>query len=411
MTEREDPLRARRAERLPGIERAAARAAAAPADFALWNLGFRPFYLLASAFAAVSILLWVAQYAGYLPLTYLADPVWHAHEMLFGYAIAVIAGFLFTAGRNWTGQPTPTGPLLASYALLWLAGRVAVLLPYPWAAAVLNAAFPVAVAAGLAVPLARSGNRRNYFFVALLVLLGGVAFTIHLARLGVVALPARAGIGIGLDIVLFVVAVMGGRVIPMFTNNGVPGTRATRHPLVEKTALGGVLALIIADVLQPAPAVIAVVAGVTAIAHAVRLALWQPWRTTSTPLVWILHASYAWIVVYLALRALAVLDYVATPLATHALTIGAIGGMTIGMMTRTARGHSGRPLVADRFETACYVLVQLAALVRVFGGIALPEFYRATVVVSGLCWSTGFAIYAIRYWPILTRPRLDGKPG
>ena len=128
--------------------------------------------------------------------------------MLFGYAIAVIAGFLFTAGRNWTGQPTPTGSLLASYALLWLAGRVAVLLPYPWTAAVLNAAFPVAVAAGLAVPLARSGNRRNYFFVALLVLLGGVAFTIHLARFGIVTLPARAGIGIGLDIVLFVVAVM-----------------------------------------------------------------------------------------------------------------------------------------------------------------------------------------------------------
>jgi uncharacterized protein involved in response to NO len=411
MTEREDLLRTRRAERLPGIERPAARAVAAPADFALWNLGFRPFYLLASVFASISILLWVAQYAGYLPLTYLADPVWHAHEMLFGYAIAVIAGFLFTAGRNWTGQPTPTGSLLASYALLWLAGRVAVLLPYPWTAAVLNAAFPVAVAAGLAVPLARSGNRRNYFFVALLVLLGGVAFTIHLARFGVVTLPARAGIGIGLDIVLFVVAVMGGRVIPMFTNNGVPGTRATRHPLVEKVALGGVLALIVADVLQPAPAVIVVVAGVTAIAHAVRLALWQPWRTTSTPLVWILHASYAWIVVYLVLRALAVLDYVAAPLATHALTIGAIGGMTIGMMTRTARGHSGRPLVADRFETACYGLVQMAALVRVFGGIALPEFYRTTVVVSGFCWAAGFAIYAIRYWPILTRPRLDGKPG
>jgi uncharacterized protein involved in response to NO len=407
----QDSLRPRRAERLPGIERPDARVQASRAAFALWNLGFRPFYLLASAFAAVSILLWVAQYAGYLPLTYVADPLWHAHEMLFGYAIAVISGFLFTAGRNWTGQPTPTGALLAGYALLWLAGRVAVLLPYPWIAAILNAAFPVAVGAGLAVPLARSGNRRNYFFVALLVLLGGVAFTIHLARLGIVTLPARAGIGIGLDIVLFVIAVMGGRVIPMFTNNGVPGTRATRHPLVEKAALGGVLALIVVDVLQPAPALVVAVAGIAAIAHAIRLALWQPWRTTSAPLVWILHAAYAWVVVYLALRAIDAAGYVATPLAIHALTIGAIGGMTIGMMTRTARGHSGRPLVVDRYEIACFALVQAAALVRVFGGIALPEFYRATVVLSGLCWSTGFAIYAIRYWPILTRPRLDGKPG
>jgi uncharacterized protein involved in response to NO len=147
------------------------------------------------------------------------------------------------------------------------------------------------------------------------------------------------------------------------------------------------------------------------VAHAVRLSLWRPWRTASTPLVWILHVAYGWIVVYLALRALAAWGYVAAPLAVHALTIGTIGGMTIGMMTRTARGHSGRPLVADRYDVTCYALVQLAALVRVFGGIALPEFYRATVVLSGLCWSSAFALYAIRYWPILTRPRLDGKPG
>jgi uncharacterized protein involved in response to NO len=127
--------------------------------------------------------------------------------------------------------------------------------------------------------------------------------------------------------------------------------------------------------------------------------------------VWILHASYAWIVVYLVLRALAAWGLVASPFAVHALTIGAIGGMTIGMMTRTARGHTGRPLVADRYEIACYALIQAAAVVRVFGGMLLPGIYLATVVVSAACWSVGFAIYAIRYWPILTRSRLDGKPG
>jgi hypothetical protein len=128
-------------------------AASAPAsvtpEFALWRLAFRPFYLLASIFAAISILLWIGEYAGVLPNVYLRDPVWHAHEMLFGYTIAVIAGFLFTAGRNWTGKPTPTGPLLAGYALLWLAGRIMVFTPYPVAAAMVNAAFPIAVAAGL----------------------------------------------------------------------------------------------------------------------------------------------------------------------------------------------------------------------------------------------------------------------
>ena len=380
-------------------------------DFALWNLGFRPFYLLAGIFASVSILLWIAEYAGGLPAGYLHDPVWHAHEMLFGYTIAVITGFLFTAVRNWTGQPTPTGGLLAAYALLWIAGRISVLTPYAFVSAVLNAVFPIAVAAGIAVPLVRSGNRRNYFFVGLLVLLGLATFAVHMARLGVVAWPARASLQVALDAVLFIIAVMAGRVVPMFTNNGVAGTRAVRHPLVEKAALGGVLLLILADLSQVDPAWIGVVAIVVAFAHAARLWLWQPWRTRSTPLVWVLHVAYAWIAVYLVLRALAAWGVVASPLAVHALTIGTIGGMTIGMMTRTARGHSGRPLVADGAEVTCYALIALAAVIRVFGGIALPEFYRATVVLSGLCWSAGFALFTFRYWPILTRPRQDGKPG
>ena len=389
----------------------AASPASATPDFALWRLGFRPFYLLASIFAAVSILLWIGEYAGVLSNVYLRDPVWHAHEMLFGYTIAVIVGFLFTAGRNWTGQPTPTGTLLAGYALLWLAGRLVVLTPYPIAAAVVNAAFPIAAAAGLAVPLARSRNRRNYFFVALLVLLGLVTLAVHLARLGIVTLPQRASLQVGLDAVLFIIAVMGGRVIPMFTNNGIPGLRATRSASVEKLALGGLLLLLASDLLAAPAWVIAALAIAVAIVHAARWWLWQPWRTTSAPLVWVLHAAYAWVVVYLVLRALAEWGVIAPPLATHALTIGVIGGMTIGMMTRTARGHSGRPLVADGFEVACYLLVQLAAIVRVFGGIALPDLHRASVVISGLCWSAAFALYAVRYWPILTRPRLDGKPG
>src|SRR5512142_1936637 len=372
-------------------------AAPAPApatpEFALWRLGFRPFYLLASIFAAVSILMWIGEYAGVLPEVYLRDPVWHAHEMLFGYTIAVIVGFLFTAGRNWTGQPTPTGALLAGYALLWVAGRLVALTPYPVAAAVVNAAFPIAAAAGLAIPLGRSRNRRNYFFVALLVLLGLVTLAVHLARLGIVNWPQRASLQVGLDAVLFIVAVMGGRVIPMFTNNGIPGLRATRNASVEKLALGGLLLLLASDLLAAPVWAIAALAIAVAIAHAVRWWLWQPWGTKSAPLVWVLHAAYAWVVVYLVLRALAEWGVIAPPLATHALTIGVIGGMTIGMMTRTARGHSGRPLVADGFEVACYLLVQAAALMRVFGGMALPGLYLDTVVVSGLCWSAGFALY------------------
>jgi len=383
----------------------------ASASFALWNLGFRPFYLLASTFASLSILLWVCQYEGYLPATYVRGPAWHGHEMLFGYTMAVVTGFLFTAVRNWTGQPTPTGVALAGFAALWVAGRVLVLTPYAMTAALVNAAFPVAVAVGIGIPLVRSANRRNYFFIVLLVGLGGAVLALHLSALGLLSWPERASLQVGLDVVLFIMAVMGGRVIPMFTNNGIPGLAATRHPLVEKAALSSVLALLAADLLQVPPALVAAVAFVAAAAHAVRFYLWQPWRTFAKPLVCILHAAYGWIVVYLVLRALAAFAVVAAPLAVHALTIGAIGGMTIGMMMRTARGHTGRSLTTDNFEVACFALVMVAAVVRVLGGLLLPGAYLATVVISGLCWSAAFALFAIRYWPVLSRERFDGKAG
>ena len=156
----------------------------AAAGFALWNLGFRPFYLLASLFSAFSVLLWAAQFSGYLPSAYLRGPVWHGHEMLFGYTIAVIAGFLLTAVRVWTNQPTPSGAPLMALAALWVCGRVLVLTPLAMTAAAVNAAFPVAVAVAIGIPLFRSRNVRNYFFVGLLVLMGVLIFAVHLALQG-----------------------------------------------------------------------------------------------------------------------------------------------------------------------------------------------------------------------------------
>jgi len=357
------------------------------------------------------VALWALVYGGVIPPGVLRGAVWHAHEMIFGFTLAVVAGFLFTAVRNWTERPTPTGGALAAIVALWVAGRILVLTPYALAAAIVNAAFPLAVAVGIALPLRASRNRRNYFFVALLAGACVAEILVHLAQAGRVELSPRLGLQAGLDIVLFMVAVIAGRVVPMFTNNGVPGAGATRHAWVERAALAGVLALLGADLAQLDGVAIAVLALAVAAAHGARLALWRPWRTFSNPLVWVLHAAYAWVPVYLVLRALAAFDLVAAPFATHALTIGAIGGMVIGMMTRTARGHSGRPLRADRFEVAAYAMVQAAAIVRVFGGLALPGWYMPTVYVAAACWSAAFAIYAVRYWPILTRARVDGRPG
>ncbi len=324
----------------------------------------------------------------------------------------MVTGFLFTAVRNWTGQPTPTGGWLAAIVALWLAARVAMLLPWPWLAALLNTAFPLVVAAGIAVPLARSGNWRNFFFVALLAGAAAATLAVHLSAMGVLPGPAgTVGLQAGLDAVLLIIAVIAGRVMPMFTNNAIAGAGAERNPFVERIALAGVVVLLACDLAAAPAAVVVPIALLAALANAWRLVLWRPWRTLRTPLVWVLHGAYAWIPVYLALRAVAAAGWIAPQFAIHALTVGAIGGMTIGMMTRTARGHTARALRADGWEVACYALVHAAAFVRVFVGMAWTSAYVGTIIASALFWSAAFGIYAIRYWPILTRPRLDGKPG
>jgi uncharacterized protein involved in response to NO len=371
----------------------------------------RPFYLAAALYAALIVPLWAVEFSGLLPAAVLRGPLWHGHEMLFGYTMAVVAGFLFTAVRNWTGLPTPTGLSLAALLALWVAGRVLVLTPFTAASAVVNAAFPVAVGAAIGVPLARSRNARNYFFVGLLLLMGALAAALPLALSGVLALAPRTALVLALDVVLFIMAVMGGRVIPMFTNSGVPGAGAERCAGVERLALAAVLLLFAADLAQAPPALLGAIAAAGAVAHGARLLLWRPWRSAGVPLLWCLHAAYGWIVVHLAARALAAAGWIPESLGLHALGVGAIGGLTLGMMVRSARGHTGRPLAADRYETSAFILVQVAALVRVFGGLVTPGHYFATVQLSALAWSAAFAIFTARYWPILSRPRVDGRPG
>ncbi len=371
--------------------------------FALWDLGFRPFYLLGSAFAALSILVWTLQFSGLLPFAYLQGPVWHAHEMLFGFAQAILIGFLLTAGQNWSGQPTVRGPLLAALAALWVAGRILILSPWGWLAACASVAFSLAAALALAVPLYRGRNQRNYFFVALLCMMALAQAVVHLNALGALQVPGWSGISLGLDVMLFVLSVMGGRVIPMFTNNAIAAAKAVRKPWVEKSALGLVLLLGLADALDVSGMGLAVLTVAAMSAHATRLWLWQPWKTRNTPLVWVLHVAYAWIPLHLALRAMAAMDWVSASLATHALTAGAIGIMIIGMITRTALGHTGRKLVAGRSEVACYLLIIAAAVVRVFLPLLMPSLMIHALLISAVLWSAGFALYTVRYWPILSR--------
>jgi uncharacterized protein involved in response to NO len=369
-----------------------------PARFALFDLGFRPFYLLAGIYAALAVPLWAAEYAGRLPGPGI---LWHAHEMIFGYVFAVIAGFLLTAVRAWTGRPTPTGAALAALLGIWLAARALAFVSLP-AAAWAGVVFALAVAWGIGRPLVAAGNRRNLFFILLVLALGAAGVLVQ-------RWP-QLGLALGLDVVLLVMAVVAGRVIPAFTNNAVPGAGARRALWLERAALASLLLLLGADALERVE-LAAGIAVLAALLHAARLALWAPLRTLGKPILWILHLSYAWIVVHLALRGLTGFDLIPFALGTHALTVGAIGGLTLGMMTRTARGHTARPLVAGRAEIAAYVLVQLAAVARVLVPLAFPAAHFGATLVSAAFWFLAFAVFVTAYVPILTRPRLDGQPG
>lgn len=380
--------------------------------FALFDLGFRPFYLLAALLATLNVPVWVAQWHGALPQAgYLSAMAWHAHEMVFGFAAAVITGFLFTAARNWTGLPTPAGRNLAALAALWLAGRVVVLTGPGLLAAVVDIAFLPLVALSLWFPLKRRGNR-NLFFVGLLLLFAVANLLFHLSQLGVMSLaltlPARGA----LFLVVIIVSVMSGRVTPSFTQNAIPTARIRRVKGLDAPAIGALAAALIAQILSAPAWLLAPLALAAAVLHAVRLASWDPFSTWRSPILWILHLSYAWIPLGMLLLALSAMEIgVPAALFMHALGAGAVGGTIIGMITRAARGHSGRPLQVGRAETAAYLLVHLGALLRVFGPLAAPTHYGAVLVAGGLAWSAAFLIYLIVYWPILSRPSLDGRSG
>ena len=197
----------------------------------------------------------------------------------------------------------------------------------------------------------------------------------------------------------------------MFTTNGVPRAQVLRNKMVELIVPASAVALLFADLLPSPAGLLAIVMALGAAAQSTRVLLWRPWQTLRVPLVWILHIGYFWIPVHLGLRALSEFGLVPPPFATHALTVGVVGALTLGMMTRTARGHTGRALVADPWEIGAFLRVTAAAIMRVLLPLALPNTYREAVIASACLWLGAYAIYVVRYWPILTRARLDGKPG
>ena len=378
---------------------------------ALLNLAFRPFYLLAALFAALAVPAWVASLAGHgWPAGYLEGLAWHQHEMVFGFALAVIVGFLLTAARVWTGRPTPSGLPLALLAGHWLAARVLMVSGPGWLGALVDGAFPFVAAAVLARVIVGARNTRNYFVPVLLAALGAADVCFHLSTLGLIEAPASLAAQAALYLIVVLLIVMAGRVVPAFTASALPQAKLRRSAALDRAALAlSVLALgcALAELggwLTAAPAFAA------AALHAARQAGWAPLATRARPILWILHLSHAWIPAGFVLLGLAAFGIVIGAAALHAFAVGAVSGTIVGMITRTALGHTARPLVAGRAETLAYVLVLAAAVLRVVAAIVLTA-YLPLVVASAALWSAAFLTYFVAYAPRLTQPRLDGKPG
>lgn len=373
-------------------------------------LGFRPFFLLASIFAATVMPVWLLVFFGVLTLpTPIAPSAWHGHEMIYGVVVPVIAGFLLTAVRNWTGLPTPSGPWLASLVLVWLVGRVGILASalLPWGiGAIADVLFVPALGLAIARPLIRAKNWRNIGLLVPLALLVGANAWFHFGPAG----AAPRALRLALDSILVLVVIIGGRVIPSFTENALH-VSVVRRAWLDWTALALVAIVAVVDVLPSATPWAGAAAVGAGVANAARVLGWRSRATLAEPILWVLHLAYAWMAIGLILSGVAAWMSWPSSAPLHALTVGAIGLVVLGMTSRVSLGHTGRLLRVPRAIVVAYGSLAAAAVVRALGPLWFPDMYRAEIVISGLLWTAAFGLFAITYLPILTAPRVDGKPG
>jgi uncharacterized protein involved in response to NO len=374
-------------------------------------MGFRPFFLLAALWAAFAVPVWIGTNAGWLPAQHFTR-AWHAHEMLFGYLSAVMAGFLLTAVPNWTGRLPVTGGPLAALVLLWCAGRVAMLIPSFSAAPIIDSAFLFVFAIVVGREIVAGRSAKNLPVLILLTVLGSADVLSHLRAFE----PEFALLGerIGVAVVAMLVSLIGGRIVPSFTRNWM----AKQHLKPEPAPAGWFDAAVLATSAialgfwATTPHVFAAGLALTLAGalHLVRLVRWQGWRTVGEPLVLILHLGYLWLALGLTLMGLAIVASGTVPAASglHAITAGAFGVMTLAVMTRASLGHTGQPLTATPRIAAIYVLVNLGALVRVVSPLA-PEMYTLLLGVSALIWSGAFVWFVIVYAPLLLRARQTSR--
>lgn len=379
----------------------------------LLSYGFRPFFLLASIWAAVAMLLWIAMLTGHLALPSAFDMIsWHVHELLYGYVPAVIAGFLLTAVPSWTGRPPVTGAPLLALVLVWLAGRVAILCSAhlgPTITAVADLSFLALLSLVLAREILGGRNWRNLKVLILIALFfcGDALFHAEAAGSGVAY--SSYGARLGLAVAILLIMVIGGRIIPAFTRNWLKGqgpgrlpTTFNRFDMVSMVLAGLALLLWIA---LPERQLTAILCLLASIFHAARLTRWAGERTFTEPLVAILHIGYVFVPLGFLAVGLTTLWPATMPAsaALHAWTAGAIGVMTLAVMTRASLGHLGKPLQATRGIIFIYVCVVAAALLRILAGFTLTP--QPLLDLAAVAWVAAFAGFTLLFGPLLLRPR------
>ncbi len=388
---------------------------------AFWQLGFRPFFCCASVYALLVMPLWLAVLQGvtFSGLQHYGQQLWHVHEMVFGYALAVIAGFLLTAIKNWTGIQTARMGHLKLLFGLWLLGRLMPFIPQlpAWVLAVCDSLFALALLWYVATPLIQARNRRNHKMIFMIAVLAGLNVFIQTALLLKLPHWAMQANLLAMFLVLLLVAVMAGRVFPMFSQNGVAVKyQAKVYPLIEKAWPLAYIPLVIMLCFFRGAAwsngPILLLSLLNAILHSVRLVGWYDPQIWYKPLVWVLHVGYGFFVFGFMASAFAVAKPAVYSLALHCFTIGALGLITLGMMARVSLGHTGRNLhQPPGFLFWCFWGLVVATLSRVLLPLTGLMPYAWTLGASVVFWVLAFAAFVVHYAPIWWRPRIDGKPG
>lgn len=382
------------------------------------RLGFRPFFLAAGGFAVIAMLTWFASYArGWsVPFAGLGAARWHAHEMIFGYSMAVVAGFLLTAVRNWTGIQTLRGVPLLSLFGFWLLARLLLLFGgerYLGAAASFDLLFGATLVAAISVPVFRKKLWSNLAVVGKVLLLVSSNLVFYLGAAGVLEQGVYWGLYSGLYLLVALVFTLSRRVLPFFIERGVDGTvRLYNNKWIDIASLVLFLAFWIMELVRPNGAAVALLAGLLFALHLVRLLGWYNAGIWGKPLLWILYLAYAAMVAGFALKAGVYLFGVAPFIALHAFAVGGIGMMTLGMMTRVALGHTGRNVFdPPPVLKLVFGLLLAAALARVLLPLLAQAHYGVWIGLSQWLWIAAFLVYFVVYFPILTRPRIDDQDG